>query len=276
MPVIVYNRTRERAATIAGEIGAEVATSPAAAARAARIVITMLADEDAVRAVYEGPDGLIAGLAADDIVLDMTTVSPSSSRRRAAMAAEKGAHLLDAPVSGSVPAATDGVLTIMVGGDVDIVARARPVLEVLGAKVFHMGAVGAGATIKLVVNSIVFALNEAVAESLVLAERAGVEREAAYEVLANSAIAAPLVAYKRESFLHPEEAPTAFSVELAGKDLRLVLELAAAVGAALPQTEVNFERLKLAAERYPGRDFSFVAQHLRDVADETSRDEATE
>jgi 3-hydroxyisobutyrate dehydrogenase-like beta-hydroxyacid dehydrogenase len=120
-----------------------------------------------------------------------------------------------------------------------------------------------------VVNNIVFALNEAIAESVVLAERAGVDPEQAYEVLANSAIAAPLVGYKREAYLRPDETPTAFALELAGKDLQLVLALASEVGAQMPQTVLNLDRIEQAATRYAGRDFSFVAEHLRDLADPT-------
>jgi 3-hydroxyisobutyrate dehydrogenase/2-hydroxy-3-oxopropionate reductase len=237
--VLAYNRTAERARAT----GAEVAGSPRAAAAGAGLVVVSLADDAAVEAAYRGDDGLVAGLRADAVVIETSTVAPDTVRGLAPLVRERSAALLDAPVSGSVPVVQSGELTFMVGGgiggDAGALGRAAPVFEALGKRVFHLGDVGAGAVMKLAVNSVVHGLNQALAEALVLAERAGVDRSAAYEVFASSAVAAPFVLYKRESFEHPQTAPVAFRLELVAKDLALIDELARASGARMEQLAAN-------------------------------------
>jgi 3-hydroxyisobutyrate dehydrogenase-like beta-hydroxyacid dehydrogenase len=152
----------------------------------------------------------------------------------------------------------------MVGGRAEDLERARPVLEGLAATIFHMGALGSGATIKLAVNAIIFALNGSLAEALVLAERAGVERARAYEVFAASAIAAPYTKYKMAAFVDPEATPTAFSLGLAAKDLELILGLAGQVGARMTQSETNLAIIReAAAEAGSDADLAAVAGYLR-------------
>jgi len=179
----------------------------------------------------------------------------------------RGAALLEAPVSGSVAFAEQSRLTAIVGGDALALERARPVLQAFCAKVLHVGELGAGATMKLAVNALVHAINVAVSEALVLAERAGVERSTAYEVLAASAGAAPYVLYKRTAFEQPNDAPVAFSLDLVAKDLDLILALAGEVGAPMDQASVN--RTVVAAALAAGlgaRDLSAIAVLLRDRA----------
>ncbi len=263
--VILWNRTGERATALATEIGGRAATTPAQVAKAAGVCLTMLADEAAVRDVFEGRDGLL-GAARDDLVLvDLGTVPPDTIRsfERAARAA--GAGILDAPVSGSVATAETGGLTLMVGGEADDLERARPVLEPLAKAIFHLGPLGSGAAMKLAVNAVIFGLNNALSEALVLAESAGIERGLAYDVLAASAVGAPFVGYKRAAFLEPDVTATSFSLELAEKDLRLISDLAVSVGVAARQAETNLELVQLAAAAVGGeRDFSAVATYLRD------------
>jgi 3-hydroxyisobutyrate dehydrogenase/2-hydroxy-3-oxopropionate reductase len=224
----------------------------------------MLADEAAVDAVYGGPDGLIAGARPGVILVDCSTVPPATLRAHAADADARGAHLLDAPVSGSVALAETGRLTLMVGGDPADLQRARPVLDALGAAVFHLGPLGSGAAMKLAVNTVVFGLNEALAEGLVLAEAAGIDRDRAYDVLTDSAVGAPFVGYKRGAFLDPDGTPVAFALELAAKDLRLIAGLAAEVGVALPQADTNLAVIRATAAAVGGeRDFTTVADQLR-------------
>ncbi len=264
-PVTVYNRGRARADALAAATGATVADTPAAAAAEADVVLVSLADDAAVDAVYRGPDGLAAGLHPGAVVLEMSTVNPDTVRALAPLVAACGATLLDAPVSGSVPVVQRGELTVMVGGDPAALARARPVLDPVAARVFHLGALGAGATMKLAVNSVVHALNQALSEALVLAERAGVDRAAAYEVFAASAAAAPYVLYKRAAFEHPDDAPVAFMLDLVAKDLALIDALAATVGAPMPQLAANRAVVADAlAAGYGPRDISAVAAYLRD------------
>jgi 3-hydroxyisobutyrate dehydrogenase-like beta-hydroxyacid dehydrogenase len=256
--VVAWNRSPGPAAELAAAIGGRAVATPADVARAADVCVSMLADGAAVDAVYGGPDGLLAGAHPGSVFADASTVAPATLRAHAAAAAAAGAGLLDTPVSGSVGLAQSGTLTIMVGGDAADLARARPVLDTLAATVFHMGPLGTGAAMKLAVNTVIFGLNQAVAESVRLAEAAGIDRPAAYDVLAVSAVGAPYLGYKRDAFLEPDTTPVAFSLDLAAKDLRLIADLAAAVGVALPQAGTNLAAIESAAAS-GGRDRDFSA-----------------
>jgi 3-hydroxyisobutyrate dehydrogenase-like beta-hydroxyacid dehydrogenase len=262
--VVVYNRTPARATALAEKIGVTVAATPAEAASGADVVITMVADDAAVRDLFEAPDGITAGLRPGTVVVDMSTVLPDTIRAIAPAVRARGAGILDGPVSGSVSSTLAGELTIMVGGEADDLERARPVLDCLARRVFHLGPLGSGAVMKLAVNTLIFGLNGAVAEGLVLAERNGIDRSLAYEVLASSAAGAPMVAYKRANFVEPDATPVAFSLALAEKDLRLIRALAEESDTSMPQAAVNLDTIQ-AAERSMGEDldFALVASHLR-------------
>jgi 3-hydroxyisobutyrate dehydrogenase-like beta-hydroxyacid dehydrogenase len=197
-------------------------------------------------------------------VLETSTVDPDTVIALAPGVEQQGAVLLDSPVSGSVPAVEAGTLMIMVGGDEAALDRARPVLEALGSRIFPVGGQGAGATMKLAVNAIVHAINAALSEALVLAERAGIERERAYEVFCNSAAAAPFLQYKQQAFERPGDTPVAFSIELVAKDLDLILGLAERVGARMDQAVSNREVVRDAmAAGLADADLSAIAEHLR-------------
>lgn len=262
--VVVFNRTRERAVALAGRIGATVASSAAEAAASADVIISMVADDAAVHDLYDGADGVIAGIRARAVAVDMSTVLPDTVRSIAPAVRARGAGILDAPVSGSVASTLAGELTIMVGGAEADLERARPVLDALARRVTHIGDLGSGAAMKLAVNTLIYGLNGAVAEGLVLAERNGIDRGLAYDVLAASAAGAPFVAYKRAAFVDPDGTPVAFSLALAAKDLRLIEHLAAESGTPMPQAATNLASVQ-AAERALGADadFSAVAIHLR-------------
>ena len=258
--VTVWNRTAGRAEGL----GAAVAPTPKQAVTGASTVVVSLADDDAVRAAYDGPEGILAGLAPGAVVCDTSTIAPATVRELADEVAQRGASLLDTPVSGSVALAQSGGLTILAGGAEPALHRARPVLESFGSRIVHLGGQGTGATMKLVVNSVVHALNLAVAEALVLAEKAGVDRAAAYDVFTTSAVAAPFVQYKRDSFVYPDTAPVAFALDLVAKDLRLIGELAASVGARMPQRDVTAAMVDESVARgYGNRDLSALAELLR-------------
>lgn len=263
--VVVWNRTHAAAEALAREIGARSVDRPADVAAEADVSISMLADGAAVDVVYEGPDGLVAGARAGTVLVDSSTVPPDVIRRHEAAIRAVGAGVLDAPVSGSVALAESGKLTLMVGGEAEDVERARPALEAIGAKIFHVGPLGTGAAMKLAVNTVIFGLNQALAEGLVLAERAGIERERAYDVLAASAAGAPYVGYKRAAFLDPEGTPVAFAADLAAKDLRLIADLARSVGHQIPQATTNLGVIEAVIAAGGGDDdFSAVASHLRE------------
>lgn len=262
--VIVYNRTRERAEKAASQTGADVAGTAREAASSAGTVIVSLADDRAVDEAYTGNEGIIAGLNPGTVVADTSTIDPETARRIAHLVEEAGAGHLDSPVSGSVSVVERGELTIMAGGRGDDLDAARPVLDVLATRIFHMGDHGTGAAMKLAVNAVVGALNLAVAEALVLAEKAGIERSTAYEVFASSVVAAPYVLYKRDAFEQPEETPVAFSLNLVAKDLDLILELARRVGASMEQAAANREAVRRAlAAGFGDADISAIAEYLR-------------
>lgn len=265
--VVCWNRTPVSAAALAAELGGRAVATPADVARAADVCVSMLADGPAVDAVYEGPDGLLAGAHPGNVLVDSSTVPPSTIRRFEVAARRAGAGLLDAPVSGSVSLARSGALTIMVGGTDADLERARPVLGALASTVLHLGPLGSGAAMKLAVNTVIFGVNQAVAEALVLAEASGIDRAVAYDVLAASAVRSPYIDYKRASFLEPETAPVAFALDLAAKDLRLIEAVAAELGLAMPQTAANLAVIDAAAGGGRGnRDLSKVADHLRELA----------
>lgn len=267
--LILWNRSPAAAASLASELGGTAVRQPADVAAAAGICITMLADGSAVDDVLGGPDGLVAGSSAANVLVDCSTVPPATIRAHEHAARSAGAGILDAPVSGSVALATSGKLTLMVGGDAADLERARPILEALAPTIFHLGPLGTGAAMKLAVNTVIFGLNQAVAEGLVLAERAGIRPEVAYDVLTASAAGAPYVAYKRAAFLDPDGTPVAFSLDLAAKDLGLIAALAASVGLAMPQAETNLAAIRAAsAAGRGGSDFATVADHLRQRAAE--------
>jgi 3-hydroxyisobutyrate dehydrogenase/2-hydroxy-3-oxopropionate reductase len=262
--VTVWNRDPARAArALAGAAGSVAATAREAAA-GADIVFVSLADDGAVRRVYGGADGLVAGLRPGAVVLETSTIAPDTVRSLAPHVTSRGATLLDAPVSGSVALVARGAVTMLVGGSAEALDAVRPVVAAIASTVFHLGGPGTGATMKLAVNAVVHALNQALAEALVLAEKAGVDRTLAYDVFAASAVAAPYVAYKRDAFVNPDEAPVAFALDLVAKDLQLIDELAESVGARMDQLAANRGVVAEAVAAGMGaRDLSALASLLR-------------
>ena len=179
----VWNRTAERARSFAAETNARHAATPADAARGADVAITCFPVSADVDAVLDGPDGLLAGLARDTMLVDCTSGDPATSRRIAARLAEHGVGFLDAPVSGGTIGAEQGTLTVMVGGDEALLRRARPVLETFGKKIVHCGDVGAGDALKAVNNALLAIHVWSTAEGLATLERAGVRAEVALDVI---------------------------------------------------------------------------------------------
>lgn len=265
--VTVWNRSPDPARTVADAIGANVAGTPREAAGVADIVLTSLADDGAVRAVYSGPDGIAAGIRPGTVVVEMSTIDPSVVDELGSLVDAAGADLVDAPVSGSVQLVAQGKLTIMAGGDAQAIERARRVLDALSARLFHVGERGSGATIKLAVNALVHGINGALAEALVLAEAAGVERATAYEVFVAGAGGAPFVQYKQAAYQDPDGAPVAFSLDLVAKDLDLITALGERVGVEMPVSLANLALARRAIEAgLGGRDMSALAVFLRDGA----------
>jgi 3-hydroxyisobutyrate dehydrogenase len=230
-PLLVWNRTAERCAPLVEE-GAAVVAEPVALA-AADVIVTMLADAPAVRSVLV-ESGLLAQLRPGSVVLEMSTIGPAAVAELAAEAGRHDVDVLDAPVSGSVSVAEAGQLFAMVGGDAGAYERAAPVLDAMTKGHMLLGPSGAGAAMKLAVNAMIAVTNESLAETLVLAERFGIARERAYDVLASGVLASPFLLYKRGAFLHPDTEPVAFTTGLMRKDVGLAEELAGELGARLP------------------------------------------
>jgi len=263
LTLTVWNRTASRAAPLAAR-GVQVAGSLPDLAAGSDVLITMLADGQAARDVWCGPDGLLAACRPGCTGVDMSTTGPAAAREIAAEAARHGADFLDAPVSGSTALAGQGALTTMVGGPAEAFERVRPVLAVLTARQLHLGPAGAGAAMKLAVNIMIAATNQAVAEALALAAGAGIAPASAYDTLAASAVSSPFLGYKRDAYLAEDDAPVAFTAALMAKDLELALDLAAAAGLPLPAATAARRSLADAcAAGHADADFSCIARLLR-------------
>ena len=263
--VVVWNRTAAKAEAVAATSGAQVKATARAAAGSAPIVISSLADDEALLEAFSGPDGGAAGMEAGTVVLQTSTIDPRTLEQVEPLVSARGAILLDTPVSGSLQLAEQGALTVIVGGPSDALDQARPVLDALAGQVLHVGGVGAAATIKLAVNAILHAINVAVSEALVMAEKSGVDRRAAYEVIASSAAAAPFVLYKRPAFEDPDKTPPVFSLNLMAKDMDLILGLAERVGVSMSQGTANRDVvLQAIAAGLGEQDMSAVASYLRE------------
>jgi 3-hydroxyisobutyrate dehydrogenase/2-hydroxy-3-oxopropionate reductase len=262
--LVVFNRTRQRAEDLAQRVPARVTDTAREAAMSADVCLVSLADDVAVTSTYLDDSGLIAGLQSGAVVCDTSTVAPATVRSLAPLVGQKNATLIDTPVSGSVSTVESGTLTVMVGGDQATLDQARPVLDAFAKSIFHLGDVGAGATMKLVVNSLVHSLNVAVSEALVLAEKAGLDREIVYDIFESGAAGAPYVKYKRTAFLQPGETPVAFSLALVAKDQELIHDLAQQTGMRMDQAEASRQLVREAIEAgLAERDISEVASFLR-------------
>jgi 3-hydroxyisobutyrate dehydrogenase-like beta-hydroxyacid dehydrogenase len=252
-----YNRTRAKAEWLLAS-GLRLANSPRAAAEASDVTFSMVTGTAALRAVTEGPDGVLAGLGPGKVYVDMSTVSPSVSQELAGKVAERGAAMLDAPVSGSVVTLEEGRLSIMVGGDREVVDRVLPILRDIGPTVTHVGPGGRAVLMKIATNLSLAVQMVAFSEGVLLAEKAGIPRETAVEVLLHSVIASPMVRYRGPFVLkQPEEAW--FDVDMMQKDLLLALEAGRELDVALPTTAVSNQLLTAArAMGLRERDFATV------------------
>jgi 3-hydroxyisobutyrate dehydrogenase-like beta-hydroxyacid dehydrogenase len=272
-PLTVWNRTPGRTGPLA-DLGAAVAATPAELGRDCDIVITMLADARAVEQVLTGPAGLLSGVRPGGLIIDMSTIGPAAAVRCGGRAAARGAAFVDAPVSGSVPVAERAALLAMVGGTPGQFDRVRPVLAAMTATQLHLGPCGAGAAMKVALNSMIAATNQAIAEVLLLSGQLGVDPAAAYEVLQLSALASPFVQYKRDAFLAPDSQPPAFAIDLMRKDLLLALDLARDQRIALPAARVHESVLGRASAQGLGQaDIALILRALADDPAETDPDE---
>jgi 3-hydroxyisobutyrate dehydrogenase-like beta-hydroxyacid dehydrogenase len=236
-------RSRKEAQELVHE-GLQWGDTPREVAEATDVVFTSLPNDDVLKAVASGPDGILAGMSAGKVWVDVSTVSPRVSRETAERAHAIGSAMLDAPVSGSVPQVQSGTLTIMVGGDERAYERVEPILRVLGTPT-RVGDNGQGLALKLAINISLAVQMLAFSEGLLLAERAGVDRKLALDVMTQSPIGSPMLKARAPLVLElPEEAW--FDVSLMQKDIRLALESGGELGVPLPSAAVADEVLSLA------------------------------
>ncbi|MGQ0551553.1 MAG: NAD(P)-dependent oxidoreductase [Armatimonadota bacterium] len=263
-----YNRTRPKAQPLL-DAGMRWGETPRAVAEATDITFSMLTDTAALHAVTAGPDGILSGLGPGKIYVDMSTCSPSASQALAAQVAERGARMLDAPVSGSVSTLEQGRLSIMVGGDRDAFDRALPVLRDIGPKVTYVGSNGLAVSMKIATNLSLAVQMLAFSEGVLLAEKSGIPRATAVEVLLNSVIASPMVTY-RGPFVLKMPGEAWFDVNMMQKDMQLALEMGKTLNVPLPTTAVANEMLTAArATGLERQDFAVVFQVLARMAGQT-------
>ena len=264
--LVVHNRSPEKAEELAKEGNATAAASPGQVAQACDIVITMLPDSPDVEAVVAGEGGVLEGIRDGALLVDMSTISPVVTEELAAKVRERGASMLDAPVSGGDVGAIEGALSIMVGGSEEDFERARPLFDVMGKVATHVGPIGAGQVVKAC-NQIVVALTiEAVSEALVLGSKGGVAPEKLVEALSGGLAGSAVMEAKKEKFFSHDFEP-GFRIELHHKDLGIALAAGREYGVALPATAIVDQMLEaLKAKGRGDRDHSALLTLLEEAA----------
>ena len=263
--VTVHNRTREKEAPLVAA-GATAAASPRQAAASVDVVITCVSDSPDVESVLLGEQGVIEGARPGTLVIDMSTISPEVTRRVAKTLAEKEIAMIDAPVSGGSEGAQRGTLSIMIGGEAEDVARARPVLTAMGSTLTHIGPIGAGQTTKAINQVIVAGTYWSVAEGMALGLRAGLDMDQVVQAVGSGA-AGSWGLTNRSGNMIANEYPLGFRVRLHQKDLAIALEAARSLGLPLPMA-AYVEQIEngLIAQGYGDEDISAIARALRSMS----------
>jgi len=263
--VTVHNRTRERERPLA-DAGAARAATPREAAEGAEMVVTIVGDSPDVREVVLGPDGVAEGLGEGAIVIDMSTISPDVTREIAEALRRRGVHMLDAPCSGGSEGAANGTLSIMIGGDEEVLERARPVLSVLGTTLTRVGSVGAGQLCKAVNQVVIAGTYAAVAEGLSFAMRSGIDAEAALQALSGGAAGSWGLTNRGPNMLRGAY-PLGFRTRLHRKDLGIALDAARERGVPLPLAAwVEQAETVLIRRGFGDEDVSNIARLAREAA----------
>ena len=264
--LVLYNRTRQKAGELAKESGAGVAESPKEVAESSDVIITMLPGPPQVEEVVAGEEGVLEGIKEGSLLVDMSTSSPVLARKLARIARERGVGMLDAPVSGGDVGAIEGTLSIMVGGEEEDFERAKPLFEVMGKTVTHVGPSGSGQVVKAA-NQVVVALTlEAVSEALLLGSAGGVSPEKILDVLSGGLAGNKVMEVKREKFLQHNFEPGG-KVEFHHKDLGIALAAGREYGVVLPVTAI-VDQMLLAMKKkgWGGEDHSALLTFIEDLA----------
>ncbi len=258
--VSVYNRNRSKAVALLA-YGATVAESLVELEMDVDVILSCLTDDDAVRNVYFGNDGILAGSRPGQVVLEMSTISPETSRELHAQGAKRGVTVMDVAISGSTPAVEQGTVRLFVGGDPEVFRAAEPIFQSLSSHYFLMGPSGAGTSMKLVVNALLGVGMQAIAEGVALGEAEGLDRSRLLYVLSQTAVVPPAHLGKLARVEHDDYSPQ-FGVGLMNKDFRLILDAAQSSNLTLPATTAAFEVNSAAFEEDPGADLSSVIRHM--------------
>jgi 3-hydroxyisobutyrate dehydrogenase-like beta-hydroxyacid dehydrogenase len=266
----VYDRDLARAAPIAAQ-GGVVAKSILELASTVDVILSCLTNDEAVESVYTGPEGVFTGARSGTIVLEMSTISPDSSRELHRRGAQGGIEVMDVAVSGSTPAAEQGVLTLLVGGSQELFRAAEPIFQAIAKKYFLLGAPGSGTAMKLVVNTLLGVGMQAIAEAVALGQKVGINRERLLDVLSQTALIAPAHAGKLAAAAINDYRPQ-FPLRLMHKDFQLILRASAQEHVFMPATvaafRVNSDELAHNGEE----DFSAVLRRMEEVAGLTAVD----
>ena len=262
-----YNRTRARAQWLV-DMGMVLADTPRAVADVSEVIFSMMANDDALLAVTEGDHGVMAGMTSGKVYVDMSTVSPQVSRELAARTAERGAVMLDAPVSGSAVTVEAGTLSFMVGGEAATLERVTPYLKDIGPTITHVGGNGQAAAMKIAINLSLPVQVLAFSEGLLLAERSGIPRDVALEAMVNSVAASPMLKY-RAPLIGDTTKEALFDVTMIQKDLELALEMGHELGVPLNTAAVTNQMLTTARGMGLGnKDFIIFHEMLRRLSGE--------
>jgi len=257
--VAAYDLDRSKAEELV-RFGGTTAASVAELASGCDVALSCLPSDEAVLTIYRGPGGAIANARRGTLVIDLSTVNPETSRELSKLGAERGVDVLDVTMSGSTPVAEQGALTLFGGGDQQCFDASESIFRAIARKWFYLGPSGSGATMKLVVNSLLGVEMQAIAEAVALGEKAGLDRHRVLDVLAQTAVIAPAHAGKLQRAMTDDYTPQ-FPLRLMNKDFGLILKLAAAVGAQMPATRAAFA--VNAAQAAPGNEQDFSAVILQ-------------
>ena len=266
--VAVHDLIRANAETLIAD-GATVPNSLAALARTAKVILSCLTDDAAVKRVYLATDGILANAAPGTLILEMSTIRPGTSRELAHEGAARGMHVLDVAISGSTPVMEQGMVTLLCGGESDVFAAVEPIFQTIAKQYFHLGPAGSGTAAKLVVNALLGVGMQAIAEACALGERQGLNREQLLTVLSKTAVVSPAHVGKLLRAVRNDYGPQ-FPLRLMNKDFRLILETASDLNLELPATEAAFQVNDAALALGPDQDFSIVIREMESRAQEKS------
>jgi 3-hydroxyisobutyrate dehydrogenase-like beta-hydroxyacid dehydrogenase len=262
--VAVYDRDVTQTSAL-GSSGGVVAKNVVELACDSGVILSCLTNDAAVLSVYAGPEGVFAGAQPGTAVLEMSTISPETSRELHSVGAQQGIDVLDVAISGSTPAAEQGILTLLAGGNRELFRAAEPIFQTIAKQYFLLGDAGSGTAMKLVVNTLLGVGMQAIAEAVVLGEKAGLDRERLLEVLSKTAVIAPAHVGKLARAAVNDYSPQ-FPLRLMNKDFELILKAAAQEHVSMPATEAAFFVNSEELAGNDDKDFSAVLRRMEEVA----------